>query len=58
MRSHETECAVSGCNGVALPRADWCRLHFLKDWHRHNEWLKRQERNEDETSSDTDDEIS
>jgi hypothetical protein len=27
---------------VALPRAELCRRHYLKEWLRHELWLKRQ----------------
>jgi hypothetical protein len=41
MRSHEMECAVTGCTGEALPRADRCRLHYLKELLREQRIAKR-----------------
>lgn len=63
MKSHEMECAVEGCEDIALSRADLCRLHYLKELLREQRIAKRKRESrgawfyDDEPGSEVDDDV-
>lgn len=34
VKLHEMECEAEACEGIALPRTSYCRLHYLKEYMR------------------------